>query len=85
MTRRETPVEPPYFCSSIASNYTAFRLMDVDGDGVVELVSSTDYKPGTYRPADDVGVLYRTVVGVSSGMSWTSPCGRRMARSTRGR
>ncbi|RZU35576.1 glycohydrolase toxin TNT-related protein [Edaphobacter modestus] len=65
MARRSTPVEPQFSCSSIASNYSAFRLMDVDGDGVVELLSSTDYKPGTYRPADDAekAVLYHARYG----------------------
>src|SRR5262249_23151824 len=53
MDRRTTSVDPDLACHSVSSNYTSYRLLDLTGDGIPELVTETDFKPGTYDPVDD--------------------------------
>ncbi len=40
-------------CSSMSANYTSFRLMDLGRDGIPELVTALEYKPGRYTPSED--------------------------------
>jgi RHS repeat-associated protein len=52
---RETPVDIER-CGSISGNYNYFRLVDLDGDAVPELVSGLQYKRGSYHPLNDAAI-----------------------------